>query len=1194
LFIVSDPTSRSPKHNEYITFLKQVLGPDKTSQDFMAMGLEIRNTLAGQKRYGMFESDGSTIVLDSYIKPSARPLRESGVRVPVNEEPKQLSLWAVSEIDSVNADPEAGSLEKTINNDNVIPPIGIRAEGGLPSDRFFTFENPYVFGDKIVYQIQDRYVELKRIESAINKSRAEALEEENVQRQRQRLRPLSNSEIRAKNLAPLTEEESAYLGEERSHGIIGDFVSKFSDNELQPFGEKIAKLNKRFKDLDMQAVEEFLVLRHALERNKRVRLITSKDANPNPHGAGEIVYRDGSKKRLTDDYVKSRMESVYDLKWDNEKDVWTGGNEKAQGLLDIAKDVDSITKGSLDFSVKHGLLSQKDANIVRNTFKYYVPLRGHISIKDDISGVFNSGDGRGGGGSALTTVGKPKRLKLGRTTAADSPLGTIIQDRLKTIQDGVINHSFGQRLLELARANKNNEVWEVIGEDDARYASSLSASYNYVGSNPELQGQKFASRKAFAAAIQEGNGKIIQDGIISDPSEWIQQNTTRREKAASINRTAAKQQGLIGAKVDGEQVYIDIKDDRLRAALLNMTPDSMNAVVRSLGKVNRFLSMINTSLNPEFVLSNFTRDIQTAVWNLIGEETMVGGKAEKKRLTKDILKTVPRSVRIFYRGLGKAKKFNPETGQYESRLTPQEQKDFEQYISSGSKADWFHTAPPSEQLAVLQDIIEMSSNTFKGSVKQRRKAIGNFVENVNSSVENGVRFAAFVKARDAFMASMTNERQKELGRKLNSQEITAIEKAAIAKASTLAKNLTINFNRRGQQGVLINSMYLFFNAGVQGTANFMRGFVGPNPSRFKQSAGAGMVAFGALISLLNEAASDEDENGESFYANIPDYEKERNMIFMKSMFNPDAEPGEYWKVPLPYGYNVFHVFGTVLHETLTGSKDIGEGTSMMTGTIIGSFVPISLGTEAVGLVTSAVPSALRPFAELATNRTFWGSPIYKENFPAGVQLPASELYFRSTPEGYKTISEFLNLLGGGNESEPGSLLGVSTDISPDVLQHLAEFALGAAGATGIRTLKVSNQWAKNEEVETKDIPFLRRISGEVDNFKSQSDFYERRIDITRKVNQLERLLERGQAVEARDYRDKNSFYLAMENALKFSDQRLRSLNQDLATLRENSEKSPAAAIAYQEGSAQIEDRIDAIYNEFNRTFIATRKRLEGK
>ena len=68
----------------------------------------------------------------------------------------------------------------------------------------------------------------------------------------------------------------------------------------------------------------------------------------------------------------------------------------------------------------------------------------------------------------------------------------------------------------------------------------------------------------------------------------------------------------------------------------------------------------------------------------------------------------------------------------------------------------------------------------------------------------------------------------------------------------------------------------------------------------------------------------------------------------------------------------------------------------------------------------------------------------------------------------------------------------------------------------------------------------------------------------------------------------------MENSLKQSDRRLRSLNQDLATLRENSDKSPATAIAYQQGSARIEDQIDAIYDEFNRRFIATQKRFEGK
>ena len=37
----------------------------------------------------------------------------------------------------------------------------------------------------------------------------------------------------------------------------------------------------------------------------------------------------------------------------------------------------------------------------------------------------------------------------------------------------------------------------------------------------------------------------------------------------------------------------------------------------------------------------------------------------------------------------------------------------------------------------------------------------------------------------------------------------------------------------------------------------------------------------ALLTLLNRAASDEDEDGVLFYNKIPDYVKERNMIIMR-------------------------------------------------------------------------------------------------------------------------------------------------------------------------------------------------------------------------------------------------------------------------------------------------------------------------
>ena len=77
---------------------------------------------------------------------------------------------------------------------------------------------------------------------------------------------------------------------------------------------------------------------------------------------------------------------------------------------------------------------------------------------------------------------------------------------------------------------------------------------------------------------------------------------------------------------------------------------------------------------------------------------------------------------------------------------------------------------------------------------------------------------------------------------------------AVAKAADLAKNLTINFNRKGMHGDLLNSLYLFFNASVQGTMNFGRGLFGPNmnplspeASRRKQAMVAGLTLFSGLL-----------------------------------------------------------------------------------------------------------------------------------------------------------------------------------------------------------------------------------------------------------------------------------------------------------------------------------------------------------
>ena len=63
-----------------------------------------------------------------------------------------------------------------------------------------------------------------------------------------------------------------------------------------------------------------------------------------------------------------------------------------------------------------------------------------------------------------------------------------------------------------------------------------------------------------------------------------------------------------------------------------------------------------------------------------------------------------------------------------------------------------------------------------------------------------------------------------------------------------------------------------------------------------QKMAAALTVFSGLSAMIAMAMSDEDEDGELYYNKIPDYIKERNLIFMR----PNGK--DYFKIPLPYGF----------------------------------------------------------------------------------------------------------------------------------------------------------------------------------------------------------------------------------------------------------------------------------------------------
>jgi hypothetical protein len=601
-----------------------------------------------------------------------------------------------------------------------------------------------------------------------------------------------------------------------------------------------------------------------------------------------------------------------------------------------------------------------------------------------------------------------------------------------------------------------------------------------------------------------------------------------------------------------------------------MDVGTVDNMISKFGIVNRWLSMVNTTLNPEFVLGNFARDLQTAIYNVIGEQNMSNGKAKDQKLIAKILKDTIPSGGVFWKGM---RNWNEKDGTFRGNITgisSQDLADLKEYLGAGAKADWFHSRPPEDQIKTIRSMVEMAQGTMKGNFKKRFKYIMEFIEDANASVENGVRFAAFKESRNQLLDAGIDRSE------------------AVARAASLAKNLTINFNRKGMSGDAANALFLFFNASVQGVSNFARGLnvFSKEGSRIKQGVVASMVGLGALLALRAEEESEEDpETGRSYFSQIPSYVKNRNIVIMadpkladktgtsNTYIGKDGKEYQgaqgYYTIPLPYGYNVFHVLGQTFFEISNDHLSVEEGAGNIVETFLSSFSPIGM---------SVVPTVAQPFKEIWQNKNFFGAPIYRENYPGDpAPTPASHLSMRTTLAPFKVAAETMNaLLGEGSEHVSGPL-----DLSPDVLEHFTEFAFGGMGQFGLRSAKVLEKWAKDEDVKARDIPFLRRLAGEAEgDQESMVDFFEREIRVGQRVKRYDAL--RGK--ERAEYGKDNRAYIQTKGHLDRINKRLRKLRRMRKEAAALAPLSPDNAIKSAEVVRLIEDRIQDNYNNFNRFY----------
>lgn len=353
--------------------------------------------------------------------------------------------------------------------------------------------------------------------------------------------------------------------------------------------------------------------------------------------------------------------------------------------------------------------------------------------------------------------------------------------------------------------------------------------------------------------------------------------------------------------------------------------------------------------------------------------------------------------------------------------------------------------------------------------------------------------------------------------------------------------------KRVRNYALLNSLYMFANASIQGTANMMRSLAhlngdGPLLQRLRwsnlnmaQKMALTAVGAGYLLGSLNRAGAGQDEDGVNWYDKVPDYVKEHNLVIMKSLFGGKA--GEYWSIPLPYGYNMFYLLGSTAEGVTRGNLTASKAAGNIVGGMLGAFNP--LGSEDSKTLTgtlfkNAAPTILRPVADLWANESFMGTPIYQENFPTGTPKPESTLGRRSTPEAYKAFANWLNTLTGGSQYRSGAL-----DINPDKMKYWIDYVSGGMGRFAGKTIDAAAKTYNGIDIPPQQIPFLGKISGKVMPYADQQAMYDH-IDELRQYNaELKSLSGADRAA----FRNKYSGQLSMNGIIHQSEIQLKNLRK---------------------------------------------------
>ena len=795
--------------------------------------------------------------------------------------------------------------------------------------------------------------------------------------------------------------ENAYLGENALSSINQAEAEAVARLKFAPLMEALAKLAP--KKADYQGLLDYMMAKHGLER----QLYMEAKEGKHQDYAGLTGL---TQQADIDNAIAAAQDMVNTFE----------ASHDATDVTELWNKVWDVSDFILSKHVDSGLMSEEQAEEIQNMYNYYIPLRGFdTGTSSDIYGYLLSQQGG---------VGKVMRKAEGRKSKADDPIANLMVMAEKTIIEANRNIFVKQRFLQFAenhpsdlisirhlwlQRNRTTGEWEAVAPD-------IKAD-----DTPKVVQEKI---------------RLFEETMKSLSKQYPDEYALQKDKPNipyRVPETFKQKEHQVIVKQNGKAVVVTINGNPRVAQAVNgqTNPDVVDGIVgrmlQGCMSVNRWLSNMYTNRNPNFVMSNFVRD-------MVYSNTMVHTKeSERYAFTfhKNVAICNPATMMYFIH-------------QHNNGAAPKSklERQFHEFIANGGETGYYSINNIEKRKAMVKQELGAMRKEKRFQAKRAWKLLLMRLDEFNRSAELCARFATYVTSRS-------------MGR-------------TIGRSIYDAKEISVNFNKKGSAGkffsapnqtkagqtaAVVSTMgrmfYVFWNAGVQGLTNFGKA-MSRKPGKAMITA-AGYYALGLLVS--NWFNDEEDE-----YYDFPEATRRNNILF---------KADDQWiSIPLPIELRAIYGLGELTGSIANGkeSGDDWEKSWKMVGQL-SQVLPLDPVNGEAGLEATFVPSYVKPIYEVRENRNWLGRPIWKEN-PYNKDFPEWTKAYSNTNTVLVDFAEAVNEATGGDIAVKGKV-----DLNPAAIEHLGENYLGGLYKTADQTYKMGETIFGDREFDARNFIFLSRI-----------------------------------------------------------------------------------------------------------------------